>query len=233
MKNLKINTKNQKVVFIEARRKFSKKESINLSGLDKLPGEIISLAATVQYLDLVLIVKKYLETSKKNPKKVLIQQGAYHKSHVLGCQSQAFNPNADCFLLLTDGRFHAINNAIQLNKELYVYSVVNNQLDKITNNDLKKYHQKTQGKITKFLMSNKIGILVSTKSGQFYKNLENLKKKIQNKYKSKKLYVFETDSINLSELENFDIPIYINTACYGLALDSPKIINYTDLLEFL
>ena len=222
-----------RVLFIEARRKFSEKDKLDFSTLDSLPGKSVSLASTVQYLDLIPIIKKYLEKNPKNPKKVMIKQGAYHKAHVLGCQSQAFDLSADCFLLLADGKFHALNNALQINKELYIYSAINQKLDKITKKDLEQYNQKTQGKISKFLMSDKIGILVSTKAGQFYKNLENLKKKIQNKYKSKKLYVFEADSINLSELENFDIPIYINTACYGLALDSPKILNYTALLQVL
>ena len=37
------------------------------------------------------------------------------------------------------------------------------------------------------------------------------------------------DNINTSELENFPIDIWINTACPGLALDSSKIIDSSSL----
>lgn len=214
-----------KTLFIEARKKFNKE--IDLSALDELPSKTISLASTIQYLDLVPIVKKYLESKGRQ---VIIKQGAYYKAHVIGCNSNAFDKTSDILLLLADGKFHAINNAIQLNKELYIYNT--NELNKITKQELEKYKQKTKAKQVKFLSSNNIGLLVSTKSGQHYKNAQALAKKIEKL--DKQVYIFETNNINIKELENFpQIQIWVNTACYGLARDDSKIINYQDILEFL
>ena len=215
-----------KIMHIEARRKFDLGK-INFFLLDKLPGKTISLAATVQYFDLIPQIKKYLE---KKGKKVIIKKGAYYKAHVLGCNSSAFDKNADILLLLTDGKFHALNNAIQLNKEIYIFNT--KTLEKITKKEIDKIKQRTKGKIKKFLNEEKIGILVSTKFGQYYKSAQQLKKKI--KKLGKEVYVFEADTINIAELENFpDIKIWINTACPGIALDDNKIVNLCNILEFL
>ncbi|MAH49413.1 hypothetical protein CMI37_26560 [Candidatus Pacearchaeota archaeon] len=214
-----------KTLFIEARRKFPK--NIDLSPLDKLKGKKISLAATIQYLDLVPLVKKYLE---KKSKKVIIKPGAAYKAHVLGCNSNAFDKKADTLLLLADGKFHAINNALQLDKELHIYNTKN--IEKITKQEINKIKQKTKAKQAKFLSYNIIGLLTSTKPGQHHKGIYNIKKKIQKL--NKKAYIFQSNDINIAELENFpQIKIWVNTACPGLALDSSKIINLQDVAEFL
>ena len=214
-----------KTLFIEARRKFPK--NIDLSPLDKLKGKKISLAATIQYLDLVPLVKKYLE---KKSKKAIIKPGAAYKAHVLGCNSNAFDKKADTLLLLADGKFHAINNALQLDKELHIYNTKN--IEKITKQEINKIKQKTKAKQAKFLSYNIIGLLTSTKPGQHHKGIYNIKKKIQKL--NKKAYIFQSNDINIAELENFpQIKIWVNTACPGLALDSSKIINLQDVAEFL
>tara|TARA_Y100000034_G_C6887513_1_gene407678 strand:- start:717 stop:1373 length:657 start_codon:yes stop_codon:yes gene_type:complete len=215
-----------KALFIETRKKFNKKD-IDFSILNKLPGKTISLAATVQYLDLVPIVTKYL---KLKGKKIIIKQGAYYKAHILGCNSNAFDKKADTLLLLADGKFHAINNAIQLNKELYIYGA--KKLEKITKQEINKIKQKTKAKQAKFLSSNNIGLIISTKSGQHYSNIYKIKGKIEKL--DKKVYVFTTNDINIAELENFpQIQIWINTACYGLEQDSNNIINLQNIFQFL
>ena len=128
-----------KTLFIEARRKFNK--NVDLSLLDKLPGKTISLAATIQYLDLIPKIKKYLESKGK---KVIIKQGAHYPGHILGCQPQAFDKTCDSLLLLADGKFHGINNSVSLNKELYIYST--KKIEKITKQDIDKANQKTKAK---------------------------------------------------------------------------------------
>lgn len=215
------------ILYIEARKIFGK--DIDLSVLNNLPkqGKTISLAATVQYIGLIPKIKAYLE---KQGKKVILKQGSKYQAHVLGCQSQAFDKKADILLLITDGKFHGINNAIQLDKEIYIYNT--KTLDKISEQDLDKIKQKTKAKINKFLSFKNIGLLVSTKHGQKHQNIEKITEKIKNK--NKKPYVFESDTIDLNELENFpQIKIWINTACYGLALDNQNIINLQDIAGFL
>ena len=218
--------KSVRVLFIETRRKFENSK-INLKLLNRLKGKTISLAATIQYIGLISKVKSYLESRGK---KVIIKKGAYHQGHVLGCNSSAFDKSADTLLLITDGKFHAINNAIQLQKEIYIFTT--KTLERIEQKEIEAHNKKIQIKKIKFLAANNIGLIVSTKHGQYQKSIHTIKDKI--KKLNKKVYVFEVDNINTSEFENFpQIEIWVNTACYGLAQDDSKIINLSDILESL
>lgn len=216
-------------IFIEARLK---DKEVNLKAVDKLLDNLpkvktISLAATIQYLDLVPILKDYLESKSR---KVIIKKGAYYDSHVLGCQSQAFDKNADILLLITDGKFHAINNAIQLQKEIYIFNL--NSIEKIDQEEIKKELKKIEIKQKKFLISKTIGLLVSSKPGQSYNNVIPIKDKLEKS--GKKVYLFESNNISIDEFENYpQIQIWVNTACPGIQRDNSNIVNLKDILEFI
>jgi len=218
-----------KTLFIECRKKIPLK--LNMSSLNKLPGKTISLAATIQNIDFVSKVKSYLE---KKHKKIILKKGAKYKAHVLGCNSSAFDKKADTLLLIADGKFHAINNAIQLQKPIYIFNPDSNNLEKITKQEITKHNQKNQAKLKKFLLTEQVGIIISTKQGQSFPRpyIYKIKNKIEKL--DKKVYLFETDNVSIQELENFpDIKIWINTACFGLARDSEKILNLCDVLSVL
>jgi diphthamide biosynthesis enzyme Dph1/Dph2-like protein len=105
-------------------------------------------------------------------------------------------------------------------------------MSKIEQKELDDYKKKVRGKQTKFVASSKVGLLVTTKEGQKSPNIFKIKKRIEDS--GKKVYVFECDSVSISEFENFpDIKLWINTACFGMAHDSPNIVNLSDILEFL
>lgn len=215
-----------KTLFIETKRKF-KDSDIKYELLDTLKGKTIALAATIQYIDLIPKVKSYLESIGK---KVITKQGAYYEGHVLGCNSSALDKSADTLLLITDGTFHAMNNAIQLQKEIYVFTT--NTLEKIEQKEIDAHNKRTLTKQKKFLMANTIGLLVSSKHGQHQSAIHNIKKQIEKK--GKKVYIFESNNIDTNEFENFpQIQMWINTACFGLARDDMRIINLADILEFL
>ena len=215
-----------RTLFIETKRKFKDLE-IKYNLLDSLKGKTVSLTATIQYIELIPKVKSYLESKGK---KVIIKQGAYYKAHVLGCNSSAFDKSADILLMITDGTFHAINNAVQLQKEIYVFTT--HTLEKIRQEEIDTYNKKILTKQKKFLTAKTIGLLVSTKHGQQQKAIHEIKEKI--KQLDKKVYIFESNNINTTEFENFSqIQIWVNTACFGLARDDIRIINLTDIAEFL
>jgi len=215
-----------KTILIETRRKFKDSE-IKYNLLDNIKGNSISLAATIQYIGLIPKVKSYLESKGK---KVIIKQGAYYKAHVLGCNSSALEKSSDAFLIITDGIFHAMNNAIQIQKEIYVFTT--HTLEKIEQKDIDAHNKKTLTKQKKFLAAKMIGLLVSTKHGQHQKAIHIIKDRIEET--NKKVYVFESNNINTSEFENFpQIQMWINTACFGLARDDIRIINLSDILKFI
>lgn len=212
-----------KTLYLEARKKF---KDLNLDVLSNLPGKSISLAATVQYLPVLYDVKEYLQ---KQGKKVILKKGPVYEGHVLGCNSSALSKEADTLLLITDGTFHAINNAVQLNREIYVFN--GQSLDKVTQEQINRVNAKQKAALTKYFSSDTVGILVSSKYGQNFKAVKEIKQKIEKK--GKKVYVFESDAISLNEFENFKIPVFINTACYGLGMDDSRILNLQNLLPFL
>jgi len=212
-------------IFLEFKKKVSGKE--DFSALDSLEGKTISLSGIIQYLNFIFPIKIYLESKGK---KVILSKGAFHKGHIIGCNPSAFDKKADTLLLLADGKFHATNNALILDREVFVFNL--NKLEKLSFQDLERYKTKTKVKKTKFLSANKVGLIVSTKRGQNFKRIENIVNRIERL--NKEVFVFETDNINLDELGNFsDIQIWINTACYGLGLDDPIVINLQDILEFI
>ncbi len=212
------------VFYVETRKKI---DSLNLSVLDSILGKTISLAATVQYLDILPTVQRYLEKRGHN---VVVKDGAYYKGHVVGCQAQAFDLDSDDFLLLCDGSFHGLNNALLINKEINVFN--GESLIKIEQKDLDKYYKEIKLKQNKFLINNKVGLLISNKMGQKSLSSDIVKNNIEKL--GKKLYIFECDNVDIGEFENFnDIKIFVNTACFGLGIDDKRIINLHDIIEFL
>jgi 2-(3-amino-3-carboxypropyl)histidine synthase len=215
-----------KTLFIETRKKFDESK-IDFSALDEIPGKSVSVGATIQYLGLIPVVKRYLEDKGK---KVFVKRGPRYSGHVIGCNSSAFDLDADSFLLITDGKFHALNNAIQLDREIYVFD--GNVIEKVSKNDIEDQKKRTTAKKKLFLSSEKVGLILSLKSGQRNNAVKTIKKKIEKT--GKIVYVFEGDVISANEFENFpQIKIWVNTACFGLALDDKRIINLSDILEYI
>lgn len=215
------------VLHIEARKKINL-DKVNWKALDSLGLKgSVSLAASVQYLDFLPEVKSYLEEKGFS---VLVGRGAYHEGQVLGCNPAGFDSSADNLILLCDGKFHAMNNAIRLDKEVFVFNGA--KVDKVTREELDTVKVKIKGKQTKFLSSDKIGLLVSTKFGQESKAWKKVAEKMESK--GKEVYVFVSDNVDLNEFENFNyVDFWVNTACYGMGLDDNRIVNLQDILEFL
>ena len=204
-----------KTIFIETKRKnpYFNKEVLNKLNL----GKNIDILYTLQYEKLAKQVKKYFI---KKGKKIKLKQ-------VLGCSIiKSKNP----VLMITDGKFHALNIAVNSNKEINIFD--GNNIEKITKEDLDKYNKIKKAKILKFLSSDEIGILISIKKGQNkLKQALILKEKIEEL--RKKTFLFICDNVSIQELENFSLHVYINTACPGLDKDSNKILNYIDILTYL
>jgi len=201
-----------KVLFIEAQRKDP--ININKKELAKLPKELF-IAYSIQYKKLALAIKRELCKRVKGFKQVL------------GCTKLKTKYP---ILLIGSGRFHANNLAMQNSSPIYIYT--DNKIQKIDQKEIQKLKQRKQAAISRFLSEDKIGILVSTKPGQNNNTLaDKIKKKIEKK--QKKAYIFLSNNINLQELENFDIKIWVNTACPGLAFDSNNVVNSDDIMPFL
>ena len=205
-----------KVLYIEARKKKENAE-LNKGILEKLPKEFF-LAYSIQYESQANRIKKQLESNGFKIRGL---------AQVLGCTELKISSP---ILLIGSGRFHALNLAIQSNYPVYVYN--DGTINRVEENEIIALKKKKQGNISKFLSAEKVGILFSTKSGQYNPEKEIIEK-LMEKFPEKRFFFFISDNINTAEFENFDIDFWLNTACPGLANDSTKIENIVDIFNVL
>jgi len=204
-----------KVLFIESIQKNLKFDIPNKE-LNKLPRRIF-LAYSIQYKELAKQIKKQLEKNKIKISK--FQQ-------VLGCSKISTKLP---LLFIGTGRFHAINLYLQSPE---IYLLENKKIIKIPSIQINKIKAKRRTALMKFLSAKNIGILVTTKPGQEQlKQTKKLKQKLLKK--GKKVYIFLSNNIDINQFENFNIQSWINTACPGLSIDNPQIINHSEVLEYI
>jgi len=179
----------------------------------KLPNNI-AIAYSIQYKELAVKIQKILSKTYQITK--IIQ--------VLGCSKPDFPKDTQAILLIGSGRFHAVSLAMETN--LPVYGLYNNSMTEISKEEIESLKTKKKASYLKFLNSDKIGILVSTKPGQ-----ENLKRalELKNSLKNKKAYILIGNNLSPSEFENFKtIDSWVNTACPRLDFDA-GVINVRDI----
>lgn len=199
-----------KIVHINAESLISIEEvlkKVNLNGK-------IGLISSIQYIHQLKKAKKILKNS------IIIGQ-------VLGCNVDnaiKFKDKVDSFLYIGSGNFHPFKIALETQKPVYIANPETNEFNQLESTLIRDYEKRKRGSQLRFLSSNKVGILVSTKLGQHNLN-EVLKLK---KTLKKENYIFLFDTLSLNELENFpDIDVWINTAC--IRLEGKSIINLEDL----
>lgn len=208
-----------KKLFIPAfsKQKLSENQLIEIT--KNLPNKT-SIYYSIQFQNKALQIKKQLEKQNKSTSDF---------SQVLGCSNISFK-NSKAILLITTGKFHALNILINLKKlkiKIPCFILEANKLKKLNQKDLMDFQKIKKALYTKFLYSDKVGILISIKPGQF-----NIKSALQFKksVKNKKSYLFICNNINSSEFENFpEIQTWVNTACTRIDLNK-KIINLRDLI---
>lgn len=205
-----------KTLFIPAKIR-ARPNKTKISGLSKKLPKNIAIAYSIQYQDIAKQIKQTLSKTNKITKFL----------QVLGCSKIKLPKQTQAILLITSGKFHAIS--LTLTTNLPIYILYNNQLEKISNKDIRKLKQKQKVAQLKFLNADKLGILISTKPGQ-----QNLKKAItlknSDKLKNKNSYLYIANQLNQNEFENFpQIQAWINTACPRLDMDNSKIINAENL----
>ena len=204
----KVEKRFSRTLFIEA----IKKIKLNKEKLDEIKNKLpdtIHIVYTIQYKKLAEQIKKELKDKKITG-----------FTQIIGCSGIKTNSP---ILLISEGKFHALN----LAKEQEVYIFNNHTLEKVTKEEIEKTQARKKAKLSKFYSSSRIGIIVSIKPGQYnLKGAEKIKEKL--KKQEKKSFIFLSDNININNLENFPVDIWINTACPRIEEDSNKIINSED-----
>jgi len=202
-----------KTLFFKAKsnRKIEKSKILDIS--KQLPINI-AIAYSIQFEESALEVKKILE-----PKHNILSF-----TQVLGCSKPSFSKETQAILLISSGKFHAISLAYETKLPVFIFD--NNELEEISKKDLEMIEKKEKASYLKYLHSENVGILVSTKPGQ-----NRLKKALEFKrnLKGKKYYLFLSNNINIEEFENFGLDSWINTACPRMDMNESNIINISKL----
>jgi 2-(3-amino-3-carboxypropyl)histidine synthase len=201
-----------KTLFIKAKshRKIDKSKILDIS--KNLPSNI-SIVYSIQFEDNALEIKKILET----------KHNIISFTQVLGCSKPYFSKETEAILLVSSGKFHAISLAYETKLPVFIFD---NKLTEITQKDIDTIEKKEKAAYLKYLHSDSVGILVSTKPGQnrFKKALE-----FKRNLKDKKSYIFLSNNINTAEFENFGLDSWVNTACPRIDMDKSNIINISKL----
>ena len=177
----------------------------------------IGLVTTIQHLNKLSNVKEQF------PESIVGGQ-------VLGCDvnsAKKIVKDVKAFLFIGSGMFHPIEIALKTEKPVFCWNPFTKELTKVKKDDIDRYKKTKKAALIKFLSSDKIGILVSTKSGQY-----NMKKALELKNKADKDYfIFQFDTLNKNELENFPfIECWVNTACPRISDECINIINISDII---
>lgn len=186
--------------------------------IKQLP-EKIGLVTTIQHLSKLDDVQKQLPGSVKG-------------GQVLGCDVSAaekIKSKVNTFLFIGSGVFHPIAVALKTKKPVFCWNPFSKVLKQLDKKDIESYERKNKASLVKFLSCDQVGILVSTKPGQYnMKQALELKKRADKEY-----YIFQFDTLNPVELENFPfIQCWVNTACPRIADEKVNIINISDIPDF-
>ncbi|MCK4429352.1 MAG: diphthamide biosynthesis enzyme Dph2, partial [Candidatus Aenigmarchaeota archaeon] len=163
--------------------------------LKKIKEEKLSVYSSEPFRKILDETEEYLSGAGKK---------VVDKKVILGCSETKQKGEANIFI--GSGKFHPL----ALKGKTYFLNLEKNKLedltDKIRNEEMKK-----QARISKFMEAKKIGILISTKPGQFYRDYEKLKNKLEKEGKEVKILIL--DEIRNEKLMGLDFDCYLNTAC--------------------
>jgi len=177
--------------------------------------ERIGLATSIQFVDAIEKVKRFLESRGK---KVLTHKALQHPGQILGCNLEAamkIEKDVDCFLCISAGKFYGWGLMLKTEKPMLCLDLEKNEIY-----DMKDEKKKIQKIIawnkSQFEDAKKVAILVSWKRGQVKQPFE-LKKKLEEK--GKEVYIFAMDEITPDKLIGLKIDAAINLACPRIGVD--------------
>lgn len=224
----KIKTfKSMEIINVEARYKevFSLPEEF----MQTLPKKLI-LFTTVQYFNSLNNIQKQLENQGIAVKLIKPRHTCYN-GQILGCSNQEIIEEGD-FLFIGDGLFHPKALLLKNTRTVYVFNPKTEESFVLTTKDVEGMKKKIWANYVKFLSSKKIGVLLTTKFGQYKPQLmESLKKD----FPDKEFYFFLDNTYDFASLENFPfIDCFLNTMCERIGYDDSdvqglSILNVEDL----
>lgn len=184
----------------------------------------IGLLSTVNYSYLLDNIAKDIKAMDKTP----VIGGS-----ILGCNFQAakeIENRIDCFLFVGSGKFHATG--IRTLYPVYIFDMERNRIELVERKEFDRRKMAVQLKLEKFREAGTVGILLSSKQGQFMGDYMHVKRRVEKL--GKRAYVLIMDCITKENLMGLRMDFFINTACPRIAEDNlgKTVINASDFMEY-
>ena len=204
-----------KIDFIEVR--YKGKITIPEKLIKELPERII-LFTTIQYHNQLPEWQKVLENLGKKVTTVKPKH-SIAPGHLLGCGTEEWEEakDADAFLYVGDGLFHPKALVVHNNLPVWCYDPKREEYFAMKDEDIERAKKRQLGAIKKFYSSEKIGVLLTIKSGQ---QRVQMSQKLKEKFPEKKFYFVIFETLNFNALEDYPfVQCWINTMCPRIGLD--------------
>jgi 2-(3-amino-3-carboxypropyl)histidine synthase len=186
----------------------------------------IGIVGTAQHMHRLDDVARLLKSTGKK---------VHVGGQILGCRQQAaLKLDVDCILYVGSGRFHPLGVALKTDKPLFMLNPLSQVMDRITDDEKRRWLGKRKGAMARALESQVFGIMVSTKDGQM--NLKAaLKLKKQLEKKGKQAYIVAAQELSPNNLLPFKVDCWINTACPRIAGDeyNRPVVNRDEIEELI
>ncbi len=181
----------------------------------------IGLVGSLQYIDKIPEIKKYLE---KKGKKVFIAEveGVKYPGQILGCRlksGKVIEDKVDAFLCVSAAKFYGLGLILNTDKPMLTLDVERKEITDIA------YEKKRIQKIiawnkSAFKDARRVGILVSFKKGQLvlpYSIKNYLEKKLK-----KEVYILAGDEVTPEKIMGLKLDFLISTLCPRVGTDDTE-----------
>ena len=175
----------------------------------------ICLISSVQFVKEIEKAKKILE---KKGFKVIVPKICGIKGMILGCSYEFLkkvDKNVDCYLVISSGKFHGLGIALKSSKEVFVFDVEKKRIESLRKLS-RKYLKIIEWNKQKFKEAKTVGLLISSKIGQF-KLPFRIKKKIEKM--GKNVFVIFMNEITPEKLEGMNVDVFVNCACPRIGME--------------
>ncbi len=200
---------------------------------DALPERVV-LCGNIQYLDFLSGAKEALEAAGKQVVLFGSRHGQY-PGQILGCDVFKFEPEEFAgeeyaFVYLGDGLFHPTALLYRNDMPVIMYEPRGQKVEVLDKDYLVRLKKQKMARLSKFLVSKNIGVLVTSKPGQNQSAaVRRLRAEMEGK--GKNIFVFVTDNIHIEKLGDFNfIDMWVNTGCPRIVQDF-SCVNLRDLME--
>lgn len=178
----------------------------------------IGLVGSLQYMDKIPAVKKYLE---KQGKKIFIAEveGVKYPGQILGCRLKAgkmIEDKVDAFLCVSAAKFYGLGLILNTDKPMLTLDVERKEITNI-DDEKRKIQKIIAWNRSLFKDAKRVGILVSFKKGQLVLPYT-IKNYLERKLK-KEVYIIAGDEITQEKIMGLKLDFLVNTTCPRVGTD--------------